>query len=72
MTPEQFKAARKKLGLSVTEMSLMLGLVSDGTHVRRMEMQPGKSSSRPVNGTTARLVQAYLDGYRPSDWIGDD
>jgi len=71
MTPDQFKAARHKLGLSVTQMALMLGIEESGTQVRRMEMQPGKSTHRPVSGTTARLVKAYLDGYRPRDWVGE-
>jgi hypothetical protein len=64
----QIKAARQALGLSVSEAALMLGVGE--LQVRRMEIAPGAASHRPVNGTVKRLIQAYLDGYRPKDWPG--
>lgn len=66
VTSGNFREARHRLGLSVAELATMLGV--DPVHVRRMEMQPGKPTHRPVRETTERLVRAYLDGYRPQDW----
>ena len=66
MTHEQFKEARHKLGLSVADMAAMLGVGE--LQVRRMEIAPGHSSHRPVNGTVERLLKIYLAGHRPKDW----
>jgi hypothetical protein len=66
MTPEQLKEARLKLGLSVTQLADMLGVTDQ--HARRLTITPGKGSHRPINRTVERLLQAYLDGYRPADW----
>jgi predicted transcriptional regulator len=66
MTPEALKEARRNLGLTVPQLAVMLGVHQD--HIRRMEMQPGKPTHRPVRGTTERLIAAYLSGYRPDDW----
>lgn len=62
----ELKEARRKLGLSVAQMAAMLGVKDQ--HVRRMESAPDLESARPVNGTTERLIRAYLDGYRPKNW----
>jgi hypothetical protein len=40
----------------------------DADLVRRMEIQIGNEGHRPIRGSIRRLVQAYLDGYRPPDW----
>lgn len=66
MTPEQLKEARLKLGLSVIQLADMLGLSHQ--HARRLTVDPNKKSSRRLDDTAARLLQAYLDGYRPADW----
>lgn len=66
MTPDEFNEARRQLGLTVTEMADMLGVSHQ--HVRRFSIAPDKDSHRPVNSTTERLINAYLDGYRPADW----
>lgn len=66
MTPEQFKSARHKLGLSVSEAARLLG-VSD-IQIRRLETDPKFDSHRPVNETMERLIKSYLRGYRPADW----
>lgn len=66
MTPAEFKEARRALGLSVAQMADMLGVTS--VQVRRMELREDAGVHRPVMPTTARLVRAYLDGYRPRDW----
>lgn len=65
MTPSELKQARRSLGLSLSQMARMLGY--DGAHgaqqVRRME-----SGERAIRGAQARLLEAYVDGYRPDDW----
>ena len=65
MTPATFKQARHKLGLSLSQAAHVLGY--DGAHgaqqVRRME-----SGKRAIRGAQARLMWAYLEGYRPEDW----
>jgi DNA-binding transcriptional regulator YiaG len=66
VTPTQLKEARRKLGLSSSQMARALGIGPEA--VRRLEMTSGKPTSRAVTPTTQRLIQAYLDGYRPSDW----
>ncbi len=66
MTHTEFKQARHLLGLTQSQMGQMLSVSPQ--HIRRMETSPTNKSARQVNGTTARLVTAYLDGYRPTDW----
>jgi transcriptional regulator with XRE-family HTH domain len=66
MTPEELKEARLALGLSVTQLADMLGVSHQ--HARRMTIPPDKGAHRPINRTVARLLRAYLNGYRPPDW----
>lgn len=65
-TYRTFRAKREALNLTVDECAAMLGMSQQ--HVRRLQIKPGKSAHRPVSDTVARLMQAYLDGYRPADW----
>lgn len=67
MTPAEFREAQRELGLSDAELALVLGL-ENAQHVRRLKAEPGKEHHRAVKGTHARLLRAYLDGYRPKDW----
>ena len=59
------KQARQTLGLTASQMGVLLGY--QGPHVRQMiyEIETGK---KPLMPCQSRLLQAYLDGYRPSDW----
>jgi len=65
MTPKELKQARQTLSLTLSQMAAMLGY--EGEHaaqqVRKME-----AGERSIRGAQARLVVAYLDGYRPNDW----
>ncbi len=63
MTPTQFKLARRKLGLSATQLGHILN--SDPRTVRRWESE---GDTRPVNPIAMRVVQWMLDGYRPPQW----
>lgn len=66
MTPKQLRAARRKLGLSVSQMATMLE--TDAQTVRRMETDPEHSKFREPARRMERLLWAYLDGWRPKDW----
>lgn len=62
MTPAEFRAARLRLGLTPPQAADLLGY---GSRNRISEIEHGK---RNPSAAVARLVQAYLDGYRPEDW----
>lgn len=66
MTPEQFRKARERLGLTVAQMATVLSQ-SEG-HVRHMEVEAGRSSNRPIPDYIAKLVDAMLKGFRTRDW----
>ena len=63
--PETIRAARHRLGLSLAEFGRMLGY--EGEHVRKMadDLETGR---RPLRAPQRRLIDAYLLGYRPTDW----
>lgn len=61
MTPAEFKEARRKLGLTAAQIAALMGY---GAAPRVYEIEAREA----VPPQAARLMQAYLDGYRPSDW----
>lgn len=62
MTPDQIRSARDKLHLTQAQMAQMLGYSATS---RVSEIETGK---RNPSTAAARLLRAYLDGYRPDDW----
>lgn len=66
MSHREFKAARIKLRLSVPDFALMLDTSTQ--LVTRMQSDPNTASHRPVAARMTRLINAYLEGYRPKDW----
>jgi transcriptional regulator with XRE-family HTH domain len=66
MDYRDIKLARQALGLSLSEFAEMLD--TDPTTTRRLEMAPHNSTARQPAPRMVRLIQAYLDGYRPTDW----
>ena len=66
MNHSEIKLARQALGLSLSEFAEMLD--TDPTTTRRLEMAPQNSTARQPAPRMLRLIQAYLDGYRPNDW----
>lgn len=62
MKPGAVAAARKALGLTQAQLALVMGY---GDKVRVSELERGARAASPA---AARLIQAYLDGYRPADW----
>ena len=65
MTPEKMAEARKRLGLTLEQLATMLGYQG----VQRRQMQHDlETGRREIREPQRRLVDAYLDGYRPDDW----
>ena len=63
--PIEITEARRKLGLTHSELAHLLGY--QGTNTRQMgyDISIGK---RPLREPQRRLLEAYLSGYRPDDW----
>lgn len=61
MTPGDVKAARQSLGLTLAQLSTVMG-------VRLMTVSDWERGVRHINPMGARLLTAYLNGYRPDDW----
>ena len=66
MTPADLKEARHAMGLSVADMARLLD--TDPLSIRRMEGSAEAKTHRTPAPRMVRLMQAYLDGYRPTDW----
>lgn len=62
MDGQQIKAARKQLGLTQTQLAEVMGY-SDKTYVTAIE-----TDKRSMSDQGQKLLQAYLEGYRPTDW----
>ena len=69
MTPDQLARARKRLGLTLEQMAHMLGYEGEQAKSQVHHLETGRRDIRPAQ---RRLVDAYLAGYRPEDWPGDD
>lgn len=65
MTPTEFKEARRKLGLTVSDVANILGV--EPRTVRKWEAETG-TNARPPNPTAARVMLWMLDGWRPPQW----
>lgn len=61
-TPQQYREARERLGLSHEALAPLLGY---GQSARVYEAERGAKFPR---ASTRLLLQAYLDGYRPPSW----
>jgi DNA-binding transcriptional regulator YiaG len=65
MTPAEFQQARQLLGLSNAQLARMLGL----SPARATQtFSDWANDVRTMDESRARLLRAYLDGYRPADW----
>jgi hypothetical protein len=62
MTPTQFREALQSLRLDQAAAVKMLG------YKRQASISDLCTGKRNPSGATVRLLQAYLDGYRPTDW----
>lgn len=69
MSPDQLARARKRLGLTLEQMADMLGYEGSQAKSQVHHLETGRRQIRPAQ---RRLIEAYLDGYRPDDWPGDN
>jgi DNA-binding transcriptional regulator YiaG len=60
-TPEEVKAARSSLGLTLAQLAAVMG-------VRIMTVSDWERWARRCSPMAARLLRAYVEGYRPADW----
>jgi DNA-binding XRE family transcriptional regulator len=58
MTPDNFRSARKSLGLTQAQWAEWLG-------VKRNTIARIETGKREANPTMILLVRAYVDGWRP-------
>jgi transcriptional regulator with XRE-family HTH domain len=65
VSPEEFKEARQSLGLSLAECAELLGYEGDYS---RQQVHRIETGERRLREAQRRLMQAYLEGYRPQDW----
>lgn len=66
-SPEEIRQAQAQLGLSDREFAPLLGITEQ--HLRRLKIRkPEAGSARQISPASARLLRAYLDGYRPPEW----
>lgn len=65
MTPAEFSAALKSLGLSDPQAAALLHYT--GKH-RRQQVYKMRTGAKPITPDKAAQVQAWLSGYRPDDW----
>lgn len=66
MTSAEIKAVRQWLGLTVSQLAVLLD--TDPQTIRRMEQSETANTFRKPAPRMVRLLRAYLDGYRPADW----
>jgi len=62
MTAEEFKQARLKLGLTLSELGVILS--TDPRTIRKWEATSGTNARTP-NPVAARVMSWMLDGFRP-------
>ncbi len=63
MSPAEFKEARRKLGLSASQLGAILN--TDPRTIRKWEDESG---TRPPNPIACRVIEWMLAGYRPPEW----
>jgi DNA-binding XRE family transcriptional regulator len=65
MTPAEFKAARRELGLTQSQLGDILDTAPQT--IRKGEMDPERSTARSVNLVAARAMGWMLAGFRPPE-----
>lgn len=63
---DEFKEARKKLGLTQAQLAKILD--RNPSTIRRYEMSGNQSSKSEVDPTVSRAMQWLLGGFRPPEW----
>lgn len=70
-TPEQFKKSREKLGLTQKSMARMLGFEGQDNNLAQSQNHL-ESGTRRIREVHRRLMESYVNGYRPPDWPHED
>lgn len=65
MTPKDIKDARLKLGLTQSQLAILLGYKGDNVRAMMHDLETG---AKPLREPQMRLLVAYTEGYRPKDW----
>jgi DNA-binding transcriptional regulator YiaG len=68
VTPDEFKEARRRLGLTQAQLGAILD--TNPTTIRRWEMAGDARSARPPNPVAAQVMRWMLSGFRPPEWPG--
>lgn len=66
MTPNEFKQARRDLGLTQSQLGAILDTAPQT--IRKWEMGDECSTARSVNPVAARVMRWMLAGYRPPEF----
>lgn len=66
MSPKEFKEARRKLGLTQSQLGAILD--TNPVTIRKWEMDESRSTSRSVNPVAAQAMRWMLAGFRPPGW----
>lgn len=66
MTPEEFKAARNKLGLSMHQAADLLRVTKQ--QLVKWEAPESASTSAKPGKLASAAMQWFLDGFRPPEW----
>lgn len=62
MTAAELRAARDAIGLTQKQLATVMGLRGPAT------VAEWERDKRKIGPTAARLLAAYVNGYRPEDW----
>ena len=65
MTAAEVRAARRRLGLTQVQMSIMLRYRRGASTIADIE-----TGRRGIGKEPLALLHRYLKGYRPADWPG--
>jgi len=65
MTPAEFRAARKTLGLTQAQCATALRMTGSRSVQTISEWETGR---RAPSAMAAELMRVWLAGYRPADW----
>lgn len=66
MTSEEFKKARRELGLTQSQLGVILD--TNPATIRKWEMNGDRSTSRAPNPVASRVMAWLLRGFRPPEF----
>ena len=66
MTSDEFKKARRELGLTQSQLGVILD--TNPATIRKWEMNGDRSTSRAPNPVAARVMSWLLHGFRPPEF----